>query len=71
MRSKTSTIRQMAGTPSTSKSSTGRHDEKNENTYIYRPGMIPPCRQMFYQVSMQTFKISHWFLILVTSKTVL
>jgi general transcription factor 3C polypeptide 5 (transcription factor C subunit 1) len=22
----------------------------NENVYIYRPGIIPPSRQMFYQV---------------------
>ena len=24
----------------------------DENVYIYRPGIIPPSRQMFYQVTL-------------------
>lgn len=47
MRTKTSTIRQpVESTTSTTTAS----DKKGENSYIYRPGMIPQCRQMFYQV---------------------
>ncbi len=48
MRSKTSTLRQ-----STDPSASSASDPKagpDEASYIYRPGMIPMCRQMFYQV---------------------
>ncbi|XP_057370022.1 general transcription factor 3C polypeptide 5-like [Daphnia carinata] len=46
MRTKTSSIRQTADIPSTS---TNAVEKKGENSYVYRPGMIPQCRQMFYQ----------------------
>lgn len=51
MRSKTSTIRQTAETSSSSAKPV--KEKKGENSYIYRPGMIPQCRQMFFQVSYQ------------------
>lgn len=47
MRTKTSSIRQTADTSSTSSNAV---EKKGENSYVYRPGMIPQCRQMFYQV---------------------
>ncbi|EFX88540.1 hypothetical protein DAPPUDRAFT_310750 [Daphnia pulex] len=46
MRTKTSSIRQTADTSSTSSNAV---EKKGENSYVYRPGMIPQCRQMFYQ----------------------
>lgn len=29
---------------------TSEKEEMDENIYIFRPGVIPPSRQMFYQV---------------------
>ena len=52
MRTKTSSIRQTADTPSTS---SNQVEKKGENTYVFRPGMIPQCRQMFYQVITKLF----------------
>lgn len=45
---------------------TSMHDESesqkkdrrlDENVYIYREGIVPPSRQMFYQVSLPTQKL--------------
>ena len=51
MRSKTSSIR---SEPKEAIASTSAAEAEsaanNENLFLYRPGMIPACRQMFYQV---------------------
>jgi hypothetical protein len=53
MRSKVSTIRSDATLAANASTSTANEAETvdNENLFLYRPGMIPACRQMFYQVS--------------------
>lgn len=47
MKIKTSTIRQMAPAAAEPKAT---EETRSDDVYIYRPGVIPPCRQMFYQV---------------------
>lgn len=54
MKTKTSTIRQIASVTAEPKTT---EENKNDDVYIYRPGMIPPCRQMFYQVKMICFTL--------------
>lgn len=60
MRSKTSTLRQTADA-----SASNAKDSKpatDESSYIYRPGVTPLCRQMFYQV---LFNFHHSILLIL------
>ena len=38
--------------------SSKKEQDLNENVYIYREGMVPPSRQMFYQVHYNFFIIT-------------
>lgn len=38
--------------------SSKKEQDLNENVYIYREGMVPPSRQMFYQVHYNFFIIA-------------